>query len=69
MTGINDILVGNFKILCTIRQIPSRFEAVVALDFIAGRSNYSGLRIDGLLQEDNPLVIIPPHSLKTLRGH
>jgi hypothetical protein len=37
----------------------------MALDFIAGKSTYSGLRIDGLLHEDNPLVIIPPHSLKT----
>ena len=37
----------------------------MALDFIAGKNTYSGLRIDGLLQEDSPIVIIPPHSLKT----
>ena len=37
----------------------------MAVDFIAGKNTYSGLLLDGLLQEDDPLVIIPRHSLKT----
>jgi hypothetical protein len=43
----------------------NRDAAVMALDFVAGKNDYSGLRIDGLLQEDSPVVIIPTHTLKT----
>lgn len=37
----------------------------MALDFIAGQTDYSGLRIDGLLEEQHPLVIVPPHTLQS----
>jgi hypothetical protein len=43
----------------------NRDAAVMALDFVSGKNEYSGLRIDGLLLEENPTVIIPPHTLKT----
>jgi hypothetical protein len=50
----------------TIDVTNSRDEAVMVLDFTAGKDNYSGLGIDGLLmEEEGPLVIIPPHTLKT----
>jgi hypothetical protein len=65
ITSVSLINQGTPEAALNIDITNKRNEAVMALDFIAGRSNYSGLRIDGLLQEDNPLVIIPPHSLKT----
>jgi len=49
----------------TIEVTNHRNEAVMALDFISGRNDYSGLRFDGFLEEDNTVVIIPPHALKT----
>ena len=65
ITSVSLINQGTSEAALNIDVTNTRNEAVMALDFIAGRSNYSGLRIDGLLHEDNPLVIIPPHSLKT----
>src|ERR1700741_3902675 len=65
ISSVNLINQGTLEAALSIDVTNKRNEAVMALDFIAGRSDYSGLRIDGLLQEDNPLVIIPPHSLKT----
>jgi hypothetical protein len=65
ITSVTLINQGTPEAALNIDVTNKRNKAVMALDFIAGRSTYSGLRIDGLLQEDNPLVIIPPHSLKT----
>lgn len=65
ITSVSLVNQGTPEAALNIDVTNKRDEAVMALDFIAGRGNYSGLRIDGLLQEDNPLVIIPPHSLKT----
>lgn len=65
ISGVSLINQGSPEAALNIDVTNKRNEAVMALDFIAGRRNYSGLRIDGLLQEDNPLVIIPPHTLKT----
>ena len=50
-----------------IDVINQRDEDVMAVDFIArgGKSTSSGLAMDGLAEENNPLVIIPRHSLKT----
>lgn len=43
-----------------------RNEAVMALDFVSAKDSISGgIAIDGLLQPDNPRMIIPPHSLET----
>jgi len=40
---------------------------VMAVDFVCGvgKSASGGITMDGLYDEDNPLVIIPRHSLKT----
>jgi hypothetical protein len=65
ITSVSLAKQGTPEAVLSIEVTNKRNKAVMALDFIAGRSTYSGLRIDGLLQEDNPLVIIPPHSLKT----
>ena len=46
-------------------QKKHRDKAVMALDFVAGKDDYSALGVDGLLMEDGPVVIIPPHTLKT----
>ena len=46
-----------------------RDEDVMALDFIAGTNTYSGLAMDGLLEENAPRVIIPRQSLKTFTWH
>lgn len=43
----------------------NRDVAVMAIDFVSGKDTYSGLSQDGLLDEDNPQIIIPPHSLGT----
>ncbi len=50
-----------------IDVINNRDEDVMAVDFIAGvgKSTSGGFAMDGLLFEDNPLVIIPRHSLRT----
>ncbi len=65
IAGVSLVNEGTPEAALAIDVTNNRDQAVMALDFIAGKSNYSGLRIDGLLQEDNPVVIIPPHSLKT----
>ena len=65
ISGVNLINQGTPESAVAIDVVNNRDEAVMALDFVAGKNDYSGLRFDGLLQEDNPLIIIPPHSLKT----
>ncbi|HEX5875223.1 MAG TPA: hypothetical protein VFY60_11295 [Pyrinomonadaceae bacterium] len=65
ITGVSLINQGTPEAAVAIDVTNKRDEDVMALDFIAGKTTYSGLAIDGLLQEDNPLVIIPRHSLKT----
>lgn len=65
ISGVTLINQGKPEAAVAIDVTNKRDEDVMALDFIAGKTTYSGLRIDGLLQEDNPLVIIPRHSLKT----
>lgn len=42
-----------------------RDAAVMSIDFVSGQQEYSALGIDGLLEEDNPRVVIPPHTLQT----
>jgi hypothetical protein len=62
---VNLINEGTPEAAISIDVTNNRDEAVMALDFVAGKNVYSGLRIDGLLFEDSPVVILPPHSLKT----
>ena len=54
-----------------IDVINQRDEDVMAVDFVAGvgKSSSGGIAMDGLLFEDDPLVIIPRHSLKTFTWH
>lgn len=65
ISNVGLINQGTPQSALTIDVTNKRNESVMALDFIAGKTDYSGLRIDGLLQEENPLVIIPPHTLRT----
>ena len=65
ISGVSLINEGTADAALNIEVTNKRNEAVMALDFIAGSSDYSGMAIDGLLEEDAPRVIIPPHSLKT----
>ena len=48
-----------------IEVINNRDEAVMALDFISGKNDRSGMSMDGLLEEGSPHALIPPHSLET----
>ena len=65
ITSVSLINQGTPEAALVIEVVNKHSEDVMALDFIAGKDTYSGLRLDGLLQQDNPLVIVPRHSLKT----
>lgn len=65
ISGVTLINQGTSEAAVSIDVTNKRDDDVMALDFIAGRSTTSGLAIDGLLEEDNPSVIIPHQSLKT----
>jgi len=48
----------------------NRDSAVMSIDFIAkNKGSSGGIAMDGLLEEHNPRIIIPPHSLKTFTWH
>jgi len=66
ISGVSLINQGTPQATLVIEVINHRDEAVMALDFVSGEgSTTGGIAMDGLLDADNPLVIIPPHSLKT----
>lgn len=65
ISGVSLINQGTPEAAVVINVTNHRDDAVMALDFIAGRSDYTGFAMDGLLQEDTQRVIIPPHSLET----
>jgi hypothetical protein len=66
ISGVSLINKGTPEASVVIEVINHRDEDVMTLDFIAGsKGTYGGLLMDGLVQEDNPRVIIPRHSLKT----
>lgn len=65
ISGVSLINQGTPQATLAIEVTNRRSEAVMAIDFIAGESTYSGLRMDGLLKPEDPLVIIPPNTLKT----
>ena len=65
ISGVNLINQGTPAASVVIDVTNNRDESVMALDFISGKKDYSGMLMDGLLEEDNPRVIIPPHSLRT----
>lgn len=43
----------------------NRDSDVMSIDLMSGKDDYSALRIDGLLEESAPEIVIPRHSLKT----
>ena len=66
ISGVSLIDQGTPQATLVISVTNHRDEAVMALDFVSGEgSTTGGIAMDGLLDADNPLVIIPPHSLKT----
>ena len=65
ITSVSLINQGTAEAALNIDVTNKRNEDVMALDFIAGKSTYSGLAFDGLLEENAPRVIIPRQSLKT----
>ncbi len=67
IAGVSLLHQGTPEAAITIDVINNRDEDVMAVDFVAGKgkSTSGGIAMDGLLQEDNPSVIIPRHSLKT----
>lgn len=67
ISAVRLINEGTPEAAVVIDVVNQRNEDVMAVDFVAGigKSTSSGLAMDGLLQEDNPLVIIPRRSLKT----
>jgi len=65
ITSVSLVNQGTPEAALNIDVTNKRNEDVMALDFIAGKNTYSGLRMDGLLEEGNPRVVIPRHSLKT----
>ena len=67
ISGVSLINQGTAEAAVSIDVTNNRDEDVMAVDFIAGKgkSTSSGLAMDGLLEEDHPLVIIPRHSLQT----
>ena len=67
ISAVNLIGQGTPEAAVVIDVINQRDEDVMAVDFVAGvgKSTSGGFAMDGLLMEDNPLVIIPRHSLKT----
>jgi len=65
ISGVTLINQGTPEAAVAIDVTNKRDEDVMALDFIAGTNTYSGLSVDGLLEEINRSVIIPRQSLKT----
>ena len=66
ISGVTLINEGTPQAAVGINVTNNRDQAVMALDFVAGKDDYSALAFDGLLMEGGPVVIIPPHTLKTL---
>lgn len=65
ISGVTLINQGTPAAAIAIDVTNQRDEAVMALDFISCKGDRSGMAMDGLLEEGSPLVIIPPHSLRT----
>ena len=70
ISSVSLINGGTSEAALAIDVTNKRNEDVMALDFIAGKSgDYSGMAMDGLLEEDAPRVIIPRHTLMTFNWH
>lgn len=66
ITEVRLINQGTPQAAIEIDVTNERDSAVMSLDFMWRHKQESGgIAIDGLLEEDNPRVVIPPHTLKT----
>ena len=66
ISGVRLINKDTPQAMLVIEVTNNRDQAVMAVDFTSEvHGTYGGILIDGLLDAENPLVIIPPHSLKT----
>ena len=68
ITEVRLVNQGTIAAAIDIDVTNHRDAAVMSLDIISRNKDTSGgIAIDGLLEEDNPHSVIPPHSLKTFR--
>ena len=66
ITDVRLVNQGTAQAAIQIDVTNNRDSAVMGLDFIWRHEQYTGGNaIDGLLEEGNPRVVIPPHTLKT----
>ncbi len=66
ISSVNLIDQGTPEAAIEIHVTNTRNEAVMAVDFITSKNGDSmGQAYDGLLEEDNPRIVIPPNTLKT----
>ena len=66
ITEVRLVNQGTAQAAIEIDVTNNRDSAVMGLDFIwRHKRDSGGLAIDGLLEEDNPRVVIPPYTLKT----
>lgn len=66
ITEVRLVNHGTAQAAIEIDVTNNRDSPVMSLDFIwRHKQDSGGMAIDGLLEEDNPRVIIPPHTLKT----
>ena len=67
ITEVRLVNQGTAQAAIQIDVTNNRDSAVMGLDFIWRYQQYTGGNaMDGLLEDGNPRVIIPPHTLKTL---
>jgi len=65
INGVRLLNQGTPQASVAIDVINNRDSAVMCIDFASGQKEYSALGIDGLLDENNPRVVIPSHTLQT----
>ena len=66
IAGVRLVNQGTAQAAIEIDVTNNRDSAVMTLDFIwRQKQDSGGLAIDGLFEENNPRVVIPPHTLKT----
>jgi len=66
ITEVRLINQGTAQAAIEIDVTNNRNSAVMSLDFIWRHKEESGgIAVDGLLEEDNPRIVIPPQTLKT----
>lgn len=70
ITEVRLVNQGTAQAAIEIDVTNNRDTDVMGLDFIwRHKQDSGGIAIDGLLEQDNPRVVIPPHTLKTFTWH